>query len=43
MFPLLVVVAHGPVAVGQSLIPRGAVAVTVFTGGGCFGVCAEGA
>jgi hypothetical protein len=43
VFPLLVVVAHGPVAVGQSLMPPGAVVVTVFMGDGCFGVRAEGA
>ena len=43
LFSLLVVVAQGPVAGGQGLVPPGAVVVAGLAGGGGFGVGAAGA
>ena len=43
LFLLLVVVAQGPVAGGQVLVPRGAVVVAGLAGGVGFGVGADGA
>ena len=43
MFALLVVVAQGPVAGGQGLVPPGADLVTSLAGGAAFSVRADGA
>src|SRR5690348_3639072 len=42
VFSVLIVVARGPVAGGQVLVPLGAVVVAGLAGGGCFGVGADG-
>jgi hypothetical protein len=42
VFSLLVVVAEGPVAGGQGLVPRGAVILAGLAGSGCFGVGPDG-